>query len=177
MSKRRVTFVGITSFIFLLCVCPVASAQLFTPEQTLGQAHAYEGDRRPASQIATVFVAPNNALLTHICQVDGKNYFKLTLISGPCGNVVYLLPGTHQLTLRQGEGFAQGGFTIPIRVEARKTYHVVGTVVEREFSRIRVVTSINTMPQGFALSYKDIYPAYYARTNRPNARINPEDAK
>lgn len=177
MSKRRVTFTGIASFTFLLCAYAVASAQLFTPEQTLGQAHAYEGNTRPANQTATVFVSAIKGLLTNICRVDGKNYFKLTLISGPCGNVVYLLPGTHELTLRYNTGFASGSPTIPIRVEAGKTYHVVGTVVAREGLRVRVATSINTMPQGFALTYKDAYPDYYARTNRPNARINPEDAK
>ncbi len=62
------------------------------PEQTHGHAHAYEGAARPATQIATVFVASNNSLLAYICAVDGKNYFKLTLISGPCGHVVYCFP-------------------------------------------------------------------------------------
>ena len=29
----------------------------------------------------------------------------------------------------------------------------------------------------FALTYKDILPAYYAKGDKPNSRINPEDAK
>jgi len=176
MSKRRVTCLGTAAFLFFYA-CSGASAQLFTPEQTIGRAHAYEGAARPRSQIATVFVAWDNGLLANICAVDGKNYVKLTLISGPCGQVVYLLPGTHQLSLRYSIGTAGASPTIPIRVEAGKTYHVVGTRVAGDGRRDRVATSVNTMPQGFALTYKDVYPAYYAKTNRPNARINPDDAK
>jgi hypothetical protein len=143
----------------------------------IGRAHAYEGAARPASQIATVFITANDGMFGYICTVNGTNYFKLTLTSGPCGHVVYLLPRTHQLGLRYSSGASKASPTIPIRVEAGKTYHLVGTRVAGDGVRDRAVTSINTMPQGFALTYKDVYPEYYAGTNRPNARINPEDAK
>jgi hypothetical protein len=153
-------------------------AQLFTPEQTLMQVHAYEGSPRPAKQIATVFARPfeSTGMVTYICKVDGKSLVRLGLASS-CPSVVYLLSGTHQLTLRYGSGSAGASPTIPIRVEAGKTYQVVGTRVAGEGGRDRAATSISTMPQGFALTYKDVYPAYYAGTTRPNARINPEDAK
>src|SRR5258705_9360390 len=89
MSKRRVTCLGTAAFLFLLCACSAASAQLFTPQQMIGRAHAYEGDARTASQIATVFITANDGMFGYICTVNGTNYFKLTLTSGPCGHVGY----------------------------------------------------------------------------------------
>jgi hypothetical protein len=180
MSKERVASTGIASFIFLLCACPVASAQLFSPEQTLSRVHAYEGGARPPTQIATVFGAPpSSGLITVICDVDGKNYYKSKLISiVGCGQLVYLLPGAHQLTIHHREGSNWASPTIPIRVEAGKTYMVGGAVSrENKELRARVTTSINTMPEGFVVTYKDLYPGYYARFNRQNSRINPDDAK
>jgi hypothetical protein len=183
MSKRRVTFVGIASFIFLLCACPVALAQLFTPEQTLSQAHAYEGSPRPVKQIATVFAAPRKStgLATQMCKVDGKSLFRFGW-SSSCPQVIYLLPGTHQLAITQSIPGAGTSSTIPIQVEAGKTYMVGGTVLwEKDFFGTlrprRAATSISAMPEGFALTYKDIYPTYYASGDKPNSRINPEDAK
>ena len=142
------------------------------------RAHAYEGGPRPAKQIATVFARPfeSTGMITHICKVDGKSLVRLGLASS-CPSVVYLLSGTHQLTLSYRSGRGTASPTIPIRVEAGKTYQVIGTRVAGEGGRDRVATSINTMPQGFALTYKDVFPSYYAGTNRPNARINPEDEK
>ena len=177
MSKRRGTCLGTTAFLFFLCACSPASAQLFTPEQTLMRAHAYEGSPRPAKQIATVFARASDStgLTAHICKVDGKSLFRLGLAS-TCPSVVYLLPGTHQLTI----GFRHSGGgaspTIPIRAEAGKTYMVLGTV-SQEGLRKRVAASVSAMPEGFALTYKDILPAYYAKGDKPNSRINPEDAK
>jgi hypothetical protein len=181
MSNRSATLFGIASFFFLLCPCPAALAQLFTPEQMLSQVHAYEGDHRPATQIATVFRAPpeRTGLLASICNVDGGK--RLWAWSTPCPLVVYLLPGTHQLTIRYSTVRAGASPTIPIRVEAGKTYMVVGTVSgERNAFGVmmsRVATSISTMPEGFALTYKDIYPTYYAKGDKPNSRVNPEDAR
>jgi hypothetical protein len=177
MSKRRVTCLGTAAFLFLLCACSAASAQLFSPEQVLSQVHAYEGSPRPVKEIATVFARPfeTTGMITSICKVDGK---RLGWGLGSCASVVYLLSGTHQLTLRYNSGTQGADPTVTIRVEAGKTYQLVGTRVKGEAGgRDRAVTTINTMPQGFALTYKDVYPSYYATNNRPNARINPADAK
>ena len=58
---------------------------------------------------------------------------------------------------------------------------VLGTMSQERFGfaglRERVATSISAMPERFALTYKDIYPTYYAKGDKPNSRINPEDAK
>lgn len=183
MSKGRVTFVGIVSFVFLACACPAALAQLFTPEQTLVRVHAYEGDPRPATQIATVFVPfAMGGLLPRICKVDGRSLFRLGWTSS-CPLVVYLLPGTHQLTVEFRSGWARASPTIPIRAEAGKTYTVLGTTSGEknmfgvEMPNTRIAASISAMPEGFALTYKDIYPTYYSKGDKPNLRINPEDAK
>jgi len=184
MSNRPVTLIGISSFIVLFCACPVALAQLFAPEQSLVRVHAYEGSPRPAKQIATVFAAPyeSTRLLTQMCTVDGKSLFRLGW-SSSCPRVIYLLPGTHQLAITyQLIGSGGASSTIPIRVEAGRTYMVVGTVVSEKnfFGTLqprRVASSISTMPEGFALTYKDIYPTYYAKGDKPNSRINPEDAR
>jgi hypothetical protein len=177
MSKRRVTCLGTAAFLFLLCACSAASAQLFTPEQTLIRVHAYEGSPRPAKQIATVFARPyeSTGLVTHICKVDGKSLFRLGW-SSTCPSVVYLLSGTHQLTIEYRDGRSGVSPTIPIRVEAGKTYMVLGTTSQEGF-RVRVATSVSAMSEGFVLTYKDIVPAYYAKGDKPNSRINPEDAK
>jgi hypothetical protein len=180
MSKRRVTCLSSTAaFLFLLCACSAASAQLFSPEQVLRHVHAYEGSPRPVKEIATVFVRPfeTTGISGAICKIDGTSYVRLGLGS-TCPSVVYLLSGAHQLSLRYGSGSQGASPTVTIRVEAGKTYQLVGTRVAGEAGgRDRAVTSINTMPQGFALTYKDVYPSYYAGgTDRPNARINPQDA-
>jgi hypothetical protein len=177
MSKRRETCLGTATFLFLFCACSAASAQLFTPEQTLMRVHAYEGGPRPARQIATVFVRPFESigLISTICKVDGKSLRRLGWTS-TCPSVVYLLPGTHQLTIEYRHAWAGASPTIPIRAEAGKTYMVLGTM-SQEGLRKRVATSISAMPEGFALTYKDIYPAYYAKGEKSNSRINPEDAK
>jgi hypothetical protein len=53
---------------------------------------------------------------------------------------------------------------------------VLGTTSQEGF-RVRVATSVSAMSEGFVLTYKDIVPAYYAKGDKPNSRINPEDAK
>ena len=177
MSNRPVPRVGIASFFFLFCACPVALAQLFTPEQTLMRTHAYDGSPRPAKQIATVFARPyeSSGLITHICKVDEKSLRRLGW-SSTCPSVVYLLSGAHQLTIEFRHGAAAASSTIPIRAEAGKTYMVVGTLSQEKVGfaglRERVATSVSAMPEGFALTYKDIYPAYYAKGDKPNSRIN-----
>jgi hypothetical protein len=90
--------------------------------------------------------------------------------------VVYLLPGAHELTIGFAPYGADASPTISIRAEAGKTYMVLGTV-SLERVRKRVATSVSPMPDGFVLTYKDIYPAYYDKGDKPNSRINPEDAK
>ena len=174
MSKRE-TCLGTGAFLFLLCACSAASAQLFTPEQTLMRAHAYEGSPRPAKQIATVFARAieSTGLMTHICKVDEKSLRRLGLGSW-CPSVVYLLSGTHQLTIEFRHGAATAGPTIPIRAEAGKTYMVLGTLSQ---DLRRVAASVSAMPEGFVLTYKDIDPGYFAKGDKPNSRINPEDAK
>jgi hypothetical protein len=175
MSKRRETCLGTAAFLFLLCACSAASAQLFTPEQTLMRVHAYEGSPRPAKQIATVFVRPfeSTGLITTICKVDGKSLRRLGWTS-TCPSVVYLLPGTHQLTIEYRHAWAGASPTIPIRAEAGKTYMVLGTLSQ---DLRRVAASVSAMPEGFVLTYKDIDPGYFAKFDRPNSRVNPEDAK
>src|SRR5262245_40301495 len=124
MSNRPVTLVGTAAFLFLLCACPVALAQLFTLAQTVMRVHAYEGSPRPAKQIATVFTRHSGELITHICKVDEKKIGRLGLGSS-CPSVVYLLSGPHQLMISFSFGRAGASPTIPIRAEAGKTYMVV----------------------------------------------------
>jgi len=177
MSNQPATLVGIAFFILLFCGCPVA-AQLFEePGRRAKLVHAYEGPLLPATKVATVFVRPFERLITSICEINGKKYFSWL----GCGEVVYLLPGTHQLTIRYSHGWGKASTTIPIRVEAGKTYLVFGTIQEEGNAigvlRRSVTTSMNTMPADFVLTYKDIYPSYYAQSGKPNARVNPADAK
>jgi len=123
------------------------------------------------------------SFVTLICEVDGKKYFSELGISigrFGCGQVVYLLPGTHQLTIEYQKDRGTASTTIPIRVEAGKTYLVFGTIQEEGTAlsgrRRSVTTSINTMPADFVLTNKDIY-AYGQTGKPPNPRVNPADAK
>src|SRR5258705_5068434 len=63
----------------------------------VSQMHAYEGPRRPAAQLATVYgaIRLNRLDRTMICEVDGKS---VRTFSG-CRSIVYLLPGSHRLPI------------------------------------------------------------------------------
>src|SRR5262245_26449340 len=118
---NRTASVVVASTFWLLCACPVVLAQLGPgPETTTMREHAYEGARRPASQIATVFAPYGDAgQMTFICSVDGRSYLKLGWTwTSSCPSVVYLLPGAHQLMVNYRFGYLTGTTTIPIRVEA-----------------------------------------------------------
>jgi hypothetical protein len=69
--------------------------------------HAYEGPRRPAAQLATVFgktltmPLANPLAFTMIHKVDGKS------VRGPfesaCCSVVYVLSGTHRIEVHRSD--------------------------------------------------------------------------
>ena len=176
MSLRPATLVLVASTFWLLYACPVVLAQLGPgPESTTMRVHAYEGAKRAASQIATVF-APYGpgAEMSFICSVDGKSYFKMGWTwTSSCPSVVYLLPGTHQLTINFRFGTLTGTTTVPIRVEAGKSYVARGVLAGER----RATYSISPMPEGFVLTYKDIVPAYFAKYGAKNSRVDPLDAK
>jgi len=174
---NRPTLAGIVSFILIFCACPVALAQFWGIEERLVQAHAYEGDARPATQIATVFapfgIGPPYG---YICKVDEKSVVKWR----GCPAVVYLLPGTHQLTVRFVSGSASASPTVAFRAEAGKTYMVMPmmsggkNIFGVEVPNSRVAASVSTMPKGFVLTYKDIDPVYFAKyPDKPNSPVNP----
>ena len=172
--ERRLATLGVAFAFWVLCACPPAMAQFgLTLENTTMRVHAYEGAPRPASQIATVFAPYGmNGEMTHICNVDGKSYRKLGWTSS-CPSVVYLLPGTHQLKLDFYVARLVGSPTVPIQVEAGKSYMVRGVLSGDR----RATFSIDPMPQGFVLTYKDIYPASFSKSGVKNTRVDPADAR
>ena len=174
MSNGLARRFAAASSILLLHASAAALAQLGPgPEATLIRVHAYEGANRPAAQIATVF-APYGptAEMTFICSVNGKSYLRMGWTSS-CPSVVYLLPGTHQLTINFHLGADRSTTTMSIRAEAGRSY-----VVRAAKSGDRRATfSISTMPEGFVLTYRDIVPGYFAKYGKQNSRVDPADAK
>jgi hypothetical protein len=76
VDRLRKILLGLASTVLLLLAVYPASAQMFTGPQGLMRVHAYEGPKRPASQLATVFAPYGSAAVgwKYMCKADGKNY-------------------------------------------------------------------------------------------------------
>jgi hypothetical protein len=131
--------------------------------------HAYEGARRPAGQVATVFgrMLTRPLALTFVCEVDGKSY-RATFAASICPSVVYLVPGNHALKIHRGAGMAGGQGSVQIRAEAGRTYEIeVDPPVQ-----MRATFRVKQLPGGFVLTYKDVTPGAFTGS-RTNSRIDP----
>jgi hypothetical protein len=81
----------------------VATQGAFAQPVPIDKRHAYEGSRRTAAQVATVYgkIVTNLASLsrpltmTMIHNVDGKSV--RGMFESACCSVVYVLPGRHQI--------------------------------------------------------------------------------
>jgi hypothetical protein len=133
--------------------------------------HAYDGPRRPAAQLASVFTALKDSLL-YICGVDGKSVRQLGWISS-CPSVVYLLSGEHKLKVDYTIGTLRGEGTVTFKAVAGRTYQVHAARTEER----RAAYSVSEMPAGFRLTYKDLSPAYFEKYKAQNALVDPADAK
>src|SRR5262245_66679128 len=91
-------------FVAVAAVLACAQAALAQP-MPITQRHAYEGQRRPTAQLATVFgkiltmPLASPLAMTFIQKVDGKSVRGL-FESGCCG-VVYVLPGSHRICVHR----------------------------------------------------------------------------
>jgi hypothetical protein len=83
MQNHRTKFFLIIAIgiLFLSCAGP----------ESLLRTHAYEGTRKAASEMATVFAVWNGPgfEMASICSADGKSYWKFGTISN-CLSVIYL---------------------------------------------------------------------------------------
>lgn len=133
--------------------------------------HAYEGPRLPAAQIATVFArwrGPDQEQ-TYICAVNGRSH-RLTGPISPCPSVVYVPTGNYLLEVELRLGFRYGTVLIPLRAVAGQTYEVVAQF--HDASHLRYGS--REMPTGFALTYRDLAPSFFARGDRPNQPVDPD---
>jgi hypothetical protein len=139
------------------------------------QRHAYEGPRRPAAQLATVFgkfvtlPLASPLAITMIQKVDGKSV--RGLFESMCCDVVYVLPGSHQI-------FVSHSISLPGRHgEATVTGNLAaGRVYEAEaiVSGEKVAFRLRETPPGYVLTYKDVRPAQYPPAgSRQNSRVVP----
>jgi len=167
MLKSLVTAIGFSLAGMLAC----ADAALAQGDaSSLGRVHVYDGPKRPASQLATVFTTIR-AEIVYICEVDGK---RLPMgWSSTCPSVVYLLPGEHKLTVSLWSGSRRGSGTVTLKAVAGRTYQARATQVEPG----RAGYSVAEMPAGFRLTYKDLTPAYFEKYNVQNAPVDPADAR
>src|SRR5262245_24536582 len=134
-----------------------AAAVLISTHAALAQVppshvHAYEGPRRPAAQIATVYgpIRLNPVGRTLICEVDGKS------VRGwaGCRSIVYLLPGSHRLRTHSAIGGPLVAYgTLTASFAAGRVYHI-----ESEPAANGVSFRLREKPPGFALTYKDMFP-------------------
>jgi hypothetical protein len=149
----------------VLLSCQVLSAQ----PVPVRKVHAYEGARRPAAQVATVFgrMLFGPLRYTFICEVDGKSY-RATFATSVCPSVMYLVPGNHALKINHSAGIAGGEGSAQIRAEAGRTYEIeVGPAVS-----MRATFRVKELPGGFGLTYKDVMPGAFTGS-RTNSRIDP----
>jgi hypothetical protein len=118
----------------------------------VSQMHAYEGPRRPAAQLATVYgaIRLNRLDRTMICEVDGKS---VRTFSG-CRSIVYLLPGSHRLQISYSFGaIRKANGTLTASFAAGRVYHI-----ESGPAGNWVSFRLREKPPGSALTYKDVYP-------------------
>jgi hypothetical protein len=136
--------------------------------------HAYEGARRPAAQLATVYGVygklltmplANPLAMTMIHDVDGKSV--RGMFEAACCSVVYVLPGTHQIRAALSGGFPHGTGTVSGNFAAGRVYEVEAVVSGDKITfRLR--------DAGTVLTYKDVMPTPYLDGTRQNSRVQPD---
>jgi hypothetical protein len=134
--------------------------------------HAYEGPRRPAAQLATVYgkVVINLASLanpmqtTMIHDVDGKSV--RGMFESACCSIAYVLPGRHQILVHYSTGHRYGSGTVTANFAAGRVYEAEAVVSgDKVAFRLREAGSV--------LTYKDVMPNSYLSGSRVNSRIDP----
>lgn len=154
-----------------MCACFSSCGSL----DSLIRVHAYQGVRKPASEMATVFGVWNgpgreNAF---VCKVDGKSYWRVGYISN-CPSVVYLLPGTHKLSLLyEYQQLYSEDVTVSVTAEAGRTYQVVATSYDSKTAQFEV----QEKAADFKLTYKDLVPRNFEVSKQPNPYVDPSTAK
>ena len=155
----------------VLVCAPAALAQ----PVPITQRHAYEGKPRPAAQLATVFgkfltmPLASPLAMTFIQKVDGKSV--RGLFESMCCDVVYVLPGSHQIFVHHSVSLPgrHGTATLTGNLAAGRVYEAEAIV-----SGDKVAFRLRETPPGYALTYKDVRPAQYAPTgSRQNLRVVP----
>ena len=159
-------------FVAVAAVLVCAQAAL-AQNPVITQRHAYEGKQRPAAQLATVFSKTltmplaNPLAMTFIQKVDGKSvrgYFE----SGCC-DVVYVLPGRHQIFVHHGIPGRYGSDTLTGNFVAGRVYEAEAIV-----SGDKVAFRLREKPPGYVLTYKDLRPSLYPpHGSWQNSRVVP----
>jgi len=159
-------------FLAVAAVLVCAQAALAQPV-SITQRHAYEGQRRPTAELATVFGKILTMPLAHplamtmIQKVDGKSV--RGLFESGCCDVVYVLPGSHQIFVHHSIPGRSGEGTLTGHLAAGRVYEV-----EAIASGDKVAFRLRETPPGYALTYKDLRPASYPPTgSRQNSRVVP----
>jgi len=151
-----------------LVSCQAALAQ----PVPIDKRHAYEGPRRTAAQVATVYakLVTNLASLTNpltvtmIQRVDGKSV--RGMFESMCCSVVYVLPGRHEIFVHHSTGRRYGTGTVTGNFAAGRVYEAEAIVQgDKVGFRLREAGSV--------LTYKDVMPSPYASGSRVNSRIDP----
>jgi len=143
---------------FLLLAAVAALSGCASGPEVLLRSQAYDGAAKSKDSVAAVFVAHPGVQAHHtlICEVDGKSYRRMGMMSS-CPSVVYLLPGKHTLSLETRYAHLIGNHFHDVTVEAGRVYQVVTTVKD-----VRQVHFTNKpMPQGYVLTYRDIGPFFF----------------
>ncbi|HEY8269211.1 MAG TPA: hypothetical protein VIG34_11185 [Xanthobacteraceae bacterium] len=150
----------------------VATHGAFAQPVPIDKRHAYEGSRRTAAQVATVYgkIVTNLASLsrpltmTMIHNVDGKSV--RGMFESACCSVVYVLPGRHQILVHYSVGNRYGSGTVTTNFAAGRVYEVEAVEGgDKVAFRLREAGSV--------LTYKDVMPTPYASGSRVNSRIDP----
>jgi hypothetical protein len=166
MQNHRTKFFLIIAIgiLFLSCAGP----------ESLLRTHAYEGTRKAASEMATVFAVWNGPgfEMASICSADGKSYWKFGTISN-CRSVIYLLPGKHEISVQYEYANYTGEVSFPIDVQAGRAYRVFATSYDLKVAHFE----LREMPADFKLTYKDVAPIYFNGGRGKNSYVDPSTAK
>src|SRR5215467_1550355 len=155
-------------FVAVAAILVCAQAALAQPVP-ITQRHAYEGPPRPAAELATVFgkILTMPLAMTMIQKVDGKSV--RGLFESGCCDVVYVLPGSHQIFVHHSIPGRRGTGTLTGNLAAGRVYEAEAIV-----SGDKVAFRLRETPPGYVLTYKDLRPASYAPTgSRQNSRVVP----
>jgi hypothetical protein len=160
-------------FVAVAAVLVCAQAAL-AQNPVITQRHAYEGKERPTAQLATVhskiLMMPlaSPLAMTFIQKVDGKSV--RGFIESGCCDVVYVLPGRHQIYVHHGIPGRSGSATLTGNFVAGRVYEAEAIV-----SGDKVGFRLREKPPGYVLTYKDLRPSLYPpHGSWQNARVVPK---